>query len=166
MLEQYSVLSSAVNVPPPCSWHLWAVLSALGYTHMHASRRAALHCSFAWQLERAGLWQWAVFPLLHLADPILRHASIQSLLERSCCEDKELSAEERFVVERLRLPVAWVHRGKAAVAHYCRDFHLEAWHLLEAGEWDHAHRIIIEHLAAEAIISGEGTVLPTGGGVL
>ena len=53
------------------SWHLWAVLSALGYTHMYPTRLAQLHTSFASQLESSGQWQWAVFVLLHLEDPVL-----------------------------------------------------------------------------------------------
>ena len=53
------------------SWHLWAVLSALDYTHMHPTRQAQLHTSFATQLESSGLWEWAVFVLLHLEDPVL-----------------------------------------------------------------------------------------------
>lgn len=47
------------------SWHLWEALRALNYTHLSEQRQGVLNASYAAQLEREGLWEWAVFVLLH-----------------------------------------------------------------------------------------------------
>ena len=50
------------------SWHLQRVLEDLGYTHMSDERHAFLQYSYSSQLEALGLWQWAIFVLMHLRD--------------------------------------------------------------------------------------------------
>ena len=79
---------------------------------MHPTKRAQLHSSFASQLESVGLWQWAVFVLLHLDDLELRRWAVQELLSRRCSEREELVQEEVFVIEKLRVPVEWVYQAK------------------------------------------------------
>jgi len=41
---------------------------SLGYTHLSDYHTCLLHTSFAAQLEAIGLWEWAAFVLLHIAD--------------------------------------------------------------------------------------------------
>jgi Nuclear protein 96 len=49
------------------SWHVYCVLSSLGYGDTLSEHKAALVCvHYAAQLKSAGLWHWAVFVLLHL----------------------------------------------------------------------------------------------------
>ncbi len=50
------------------SWHLWNVLQALNYNHLSTSCQGLLHVSYAAQLESAGLWDMAIFVLLHIPD--------------------------------------------------------------------------------------------------
>lgn len=52
------------------SWHLWNLLQALNYTCLSRSRQGLLHTSYAAQLESAGLWEMAVFVLLHVPDSV------------------------------------------------------------------------------------------------
>jgi hypothetical protein len=52
------------------SWHLWCVLNALEYEHLSEYMRCSLCCSYASQLESLGLWQWAVYVLMHLNNPV------------------------------------------------------------------------------------------------
>lgn len=52
------------------SWHLWNVLQALNYTHLSVPRQNLLHTSYAAQLESTGLWEMAVFVLLHIPDSL------------------------------------------------------------------------------------------------
>lgn len=53
-----------------CSWHLLQVLQSVQaqYRHLSAYNTACLHLSFAAQLESIGMWEWAVFVVLHLED--------------------------------------------------------------------------------------------------
>lgn len=116
-------------------WHLWRVLTALGYAHLAPARQAQLHTEFADQLERAGLWEWAAFVLLHLPDASRRYAATRALLDRRVGEaeaDVDAEAEggmevagdrererERFLVERLHVPPLWIYEAKVREA-FCR----------------------------------------------
>jgi len=48
------------------SWQLSHVLQALEFTHLSEYHSAMLCTNFAAQLESMGLWQWAVFILMHI----------------------------------------------------------------------------------------------------
>ena len=50
------------------SWQLQQVLESLGYTHISETYHCLLQAGFASQLESYGLWEWAVFILLHIRD--------------------------------------------------------------------------------------------------
>lgn len=50
------------------SWHLWEVLRALNYCHLSQQSWGVLNTSYAAQLESEGLWEWAVFVMLHEPD--------------------------------------------------------------------------------------------------
>lgn len=50
------------------SWHLWEVLRALNYSHLCRQGQGVLNASYAAQLESEGLWEWAVFVVLHEPD--------------------------------------------------------------------------------------------------
>lgn len=95
-----------------------------------------------------------MFVLLHLKDPVLSRSAVREALARNCCSDEELSSVELFVVERLHVPSEWVYGAKAARAGYEEWYDLQALHLLQAQQWNSAHDVIIEHLAVDAIISG------------
>ena len=109
---------------PLHSWHLWGVLNALEYVHMHPTREAQLHTSFATQLEASGLWQWAIFVLLHLDDPAHCKSAVRGVLSRQCSESEELTEREVFVSETLHVPPQWVHEAKVRLI--CLPFSLSA----------------------------------------
>ena len=43
---------------------------------------------------------------------------------------------------------------QAERAYYEGNYQQQAMHLLQAGQWNHAHSVIIDHLAADDIIIG------------
>jgi nuclear pore complex protein Nup98-Nup96 len=141
------------------SWHLWSVLHSLYLTHLHPSSLSHLHQSFAAQLEAVGLWHWAVFILLHLPLSAVREVVVRGVLGRWCSGEEAMTEEEEFVVERLRVPEQWVYSAKAGRACYDGNFRQQAAHLLQAHQWDHAHSVIIDHLATDDIISGDTSSL-------
>uniref|UniRef100_A0A3B4CC02 Nuclear pore complex protein Nup98-Nup96 n=1 Tax=Pygocentrus nattereri TaxID=42514 RepID=A0A3B4CC02_PYGNA len=137
------------------SWHLWNVLQALNYTHLSLSRQGLLHASYAAQLESAGLWEMAVFVLLHIPDSALRERAVREMLNQHCpLEETEDSAEkERFLTDKLLIPIHWIHEAKAIRACRDGDKHGEALHLYKAGHWNHCHRLVIQNLASDCIIN-------------
>ena len=81
------------------------------------ARREMLHMDFAAQLESMGLWQWAIFVLLHLQDPFKRAKLSKEVLGRNVQPSDEESAQrEEFLQERLGVPLAWIADAKAVRA--------------------------------------------------
>uniref|UniRef100_A0A8W7PUU7 Nuclear pore complex protein Nup98-Nup96 n=1 Tax=Anopheles coluzzii TaxID=1518534 RepID=A0A8W7PUU7_ANOCL len=148
------------------SWLLLQVLETLGYHHCSEFSRSQLHVAFASQLESHGLWQWAVYVLLHLSDKARRELSIQQLLYRhiqlvsdSAIDDDTLEAErqeylsrESFIVEELGVPEKWIFWAKAVRAGAEFDYKQQAHYLLLAKQWALAHDIILQHLAPEFVM--------------
>uniref|UniRef100_A0A8C9Y5R3 Nuclear pore complex protein Nup98-Nup96 n=1 Tax=Sander lucioperca TaxID=283035 RepID=A0A8C9Y5R3_SANLU len=137
------------------SWHLWGVLQALHYSHLSASRQGLLHASYAAQLESAGLWDMAVFILLHIPDHTYRERAVREMLTLHCPlqETDESVRRERFLTEKLLIPEQWIHEAKATRARRDSDRHQEALHLYRAGYWSQCHRLLIQHLASDCIIN-------------
>lgn len=56
-----------------------------------------LSCDFAGQLERLGLWEWAVFVLLNVNNEELRKRSVCTVLERNVSLEEEVgNPDESF----------------------------------------------------------------------
>uniref|UniRef100_H3A040 Nuclear pore complex protein Nup98-Nup96 n=1 Tax=Latimeria chalumnae TaxID=7897 RepID=H3A040_LATCH len=137
------------------NWHLWMVLQALNYTHLSEQRQGLLHASYAAQLESAGLWEWAVFVMLHNPDTRVRTRAVQELLTRHCrlFETPESQKKEDFLTGQLCVPAEWIHKAKATRARWEGNSHKEALHLFRAGHWNQCHKLVVAHLASDAIIS-------------
>lgn len=132
-----------------------SLLTSLGYTHLHPTKHSQLLVSFASQLEHCGLWQWALFVILHISQPTLREAAVRRVLGRHCTSDEELTEQETFVIEKLHIPKSWVYGAKGQSAGYELNFELQALHFLKAEQWNDCHIVTVKHLAAYAIINGE-----------
>ncbi|XP_066286606.1 nuclear pore complex protein Nup98-Nup96-like isoform X2 [Branchiostoma lanceolatum] len=137
------------------SWLVCQVLQALDYTHLSEHHLNTIHAGYIAQLESLGLWEWAVFVALHITDNSRRELVTKELLCRHCSlsEEEAYVQKEEFLQEKLKVPAVWIHEAKALRAHYEGKPHDEAWHLLKAGKWNASHRIILKHLAADAIIN-------------
>lgn len=153
LLEPRSITADPLDYR--LSWHLWEVLRALNYKHLSEQCEGILHASYAGQLENEGLWEWAVFVLLHINNSSMREKAVRELLTRHCqlVETPESWAKETFLTQKLCVPAEWIHEAKAVRAHMECDRHLEALYLFKAGHWNHCHKLIIRYLASDAIIN-------------
>lgn len=135
------------------SWFLGQALQAVGHAHLRPDRRDALHMSFSAQLESFGLWHWAVLPLLHLDDPGHRRAEVLRLLGRHVrLSDDESAEREAFLMDALRVPMAWIAEAKAIRAGAERSPRDQAWYLAKAGQAQRAHDVTVKEIAPAAII--------------
>ncbi|XP_052089696.1 nuclear pore complex protein Nup98-Nup96-like isoform X6 [Mytilus californianus] len=134
------------------SWHLYQILQSLDYKHLSPYHRAYIHMNFASQLESIGLWHWAVFIVLHIEDKQCRESAVKDLLYRyvTLSTDKD---KEDFLQEKLNIPVRWIHYAKALRAKHENKSHEEALHLLKSGHWNASHKVILKHIAPDAIIN-------------
>lgn len=85
----------------------------------------------------------------------LREHAVREILNQHCTlEETEESAEkERFLTNKLLIPMQWIHEAKATRARRDGDRHREALHLFRAGHWNHCHRLIIQNLASGLCIN-------------
>ena len=116
-----------------------------------------LHVGFAAQLENYGLWEWAIFVLLHIKERNQREIAVQNILYRyvSASNETTLTDKERFVIRNLGVPEKWIDYAKAVKAGALGNHHMQAKYLLKAKQYNLAHKVIFEHIAADAVINGE-----------
>ncbi|XP_032076064.1 nuclear pore complex protein Nup98-Nup96 isoform X2 [Thamnophis elegans] len=143
------------------SWHLWEALRALNYTHLSEQCQGVLNASYAAQLEREGLWEWAVFVLLHTPNAQTRERAVRELLNRHCklLELPESGEKEAFLTQKLCVPPEWIYEAKALWARREGDKTREALYLFKAGHWNQCHQLVVRHLASDAIINENYTYL-------
>ncbi|XP_075402305.1 nuclear pore complex protein Nup98-Nup96 isoform X6 [Tenrec ecaudatus] len=153
LLEPRSITADPLDYR--LSWHLWEVLRALNYTHLSEQCEGVLQTSYAGQLESEGLWEWAIFVLLHIVNSSVREKTVRELLTRHCqlSETPESWAKETFLTQKLCVPAEWIHEAKAVRARMESDKHSEALYLFKAGHWNCCHKLVIRHLASDAIIN-------------
>ncbi|GAB1604620.1 nuclear pore complex protein Nup98-Nup96-like isoform X2 [Argonauta hians] len=139
------------------SWHLSQVLQSLQYRHLTKYQKECINHRFAAQLESLDLWEWAIFVLAHIEDDRRREAAIKETLMRhvSLSEDASYLEREDFIVDRLCVPEQWLHYAKAIKAQYENDYKQVAWHMINAGHYNDAHKVIMKHIASQAIIDDD-----------
>ncbi|KOX79242.1 Nuclear pore complex protein Nup98-Nup96 [Melipona quadrifasciata] len=135
------------------SWLMQQVLLSLGYSHLSKHVAILTHVNFATQLEAYGLWHWAIFVMLHLKDAGKRKTAVMNLLERHIeIDDTADSIErEKFLREELGIPSTWIDHAKAVKSYVAKRYGKAAIYFIQAEQWNTAHEIIIEHLAADVI---------------
>jgi nuclear pore complex protein Nup98-Nup96 len=141
------------------SWHLAMALVSLGYNSVSSECLESLHESYANQLQSIGLWHWSVFVLMHLADGKRRESAVRGYLSRYVTAESELSASERFVVEKLAVPREWVYGLKAQRAKYEHKYENQFKLLVAAHKWNEAHSVLVELLAPDLFIKSESSLL-------
>ncbi|XP_017760409.1 PREDICTED: nuclear pore complex protein Nup98-Nup96 isoform X3 [Eufriesea mexicana] len=140
------------------SWLMQQVLLALGYSHLSEHVAILTHVNFATQLEAYGLWHWAIFVMLHLKDAGKRKTAVMNLLQRHVEVDDTVDfpdpiEREKFLREELGIPSIWIHQAKAVKSYVAKRYGKAAFYFIQAEQWNTAHEIIIEHLAADVIIN-------------
>jgi hypothetical protein len=160
------------------SWHVYLLL----LNHFSESLQShQLHVNYAFQLELVGLWQWAIYVLMHLEEE-LEHTARQK--ERAYLETHEEqrkrlamnrvdaikhilsryidtcdSSVEKFLLETLNIPARWIHEARALKNMYDRDYIQLANNLISCGNYEEAHTLVVETLAPVAILNDVKVVL-------
>ncbi|CAF0852273.1 unnamed protein product [Brachionus calyciflorus] len=135
------------------SWHLTMSLIALQYNHIPKFSIENLHDSFAAQLQSIGLWHWAVFVLMHIEDDQRREKFVRLYLSRNVTSQSELTPNEKFLIEKLKIPSEWVYEYKALRAKYEHQDENQLELLLKAHKWNEAHTVLIELIAPDLFIT-------------
>ncbi|CAL4157099.1 unnamed protein product, partial [Meganyctiphanes norvegica] len=148
--------SWTISNDPLCvyvSWLLWSVLRSLGYHHLSDIDAASLHLVMAALLESEGHWHWAAFILLHIQDNERRLGEVKQLIARHISLEEGGKEAEEFLTVHLRIPDKWLFEAKATVARSLHMMDDEAWYLLKSGNFNRAHKLIVDTIAPSAVIN-------------
>ncbi|KAH6605871.1 hypothetical protein Trco_005024 [Trichoderma cornu-damae] len=138
-------------------WQLGIALTSTGkvsYGTNGVEKADAAALAYAAQLTRAGEWLEAAFVLLHLHHTAARKKALQEhLCQHANLVGSESDANFVMLTDKYRIPAAWIWE---ALALYMRcvkkDAVAEVQCLLRAGSHVEAHRILMQHVAPQAII--------------
>jgi hypothetical protein len=85
-----------------------------------------------------------------------RTKAIQDIITRNVSleDGATLTEKEKFITEKLLIPVEWVQRAKATLARQQNDLYAEARCLIAAGDWNRAHAVVVDRIAPECVIQG------------
>ncbi|XP_023336271.1 nuclear pore complex protein Nup98-Nup96 [Eurytemora carolleeae] len=133
------------------SWFIYRVLCSLGYRSSGSLTNDRLCSEFSSQLEYLGYWDWAIFVLLHIKDPVLRKSSVDAILERNV--KLEDGGREEWLMDTLGVPVTWVARARAVLARTQGKHTQLTEQLIKAKDWNEAHKLIIAEIAPSALLS-------------
>ena len=123
---------------------------------------ASLTMEYAWQLEGAGEWIWAVWVTLHLLDDDQRVFALKGLLERHGGAIGEGPEDVTFtkLTREYLIPSAWIWEAKALWARSVTQDHVREMHyLLHASNWHDAHETMIKTVGPQAVIEDDRLTL-------
>ncbi|GJP52633.1 hypothetical protein CLOM_g11736, partial [Closterium sp. NIES-68] len=140
------------------AWHLQSVLQAIGALRANEVL-PSVHMDYVAQLLAAGQPHWALYCLQHV--PPSRQLPRRSLecafrevLALFCPVWVESDEQRSFIEGQLRVPASWLCAAKAAYHRYNGSRSDELQCLLGSFQWDRAHCLFMNHLAAAWILSG------------
>ncbi|KAH0544545.1 hypothetical protein FGG08_001317 [Glutinoglossum americanum] len=142
-------------------WQLQTLFAARGIGTLSPEKADRLTWDYAWQLETAGEWPYALIVLLHLSDPELVASAGRALISRHAAEFG--SPEEdayRLLVERFQIPEVWIWEARALYARSVEHNHVaELEFLLKAMNWEEAHSTLCRFVAPTAVVEGNTALL-------
>ncbi|CAG9790496.1 unnamed protein product [Diatraea saccharalis] len=112
---------------------------------------------FASQLEGCGLWHLAVQTLCYHPDAIQRGHLVRGVLSRQmpATLDSPADGTRAGLLRKLRVPERWILLAQAYRAKYQHLPRLEAEHLANAGQYNAAHRILVDQLLPTAVLDDD-----------
>lgn len=109
------------------------------------------------QLEAAGAWHLAVQALSYHPNEVARGHLIRGVLSRHAPPrvDTPEIRQKLELIEKLRIPQKWLLISQAHRAKYEHLPALEAEYLVGAGQWNAAHKVLVEELLPEAVLADD-----------
>ncbi|CAM9508391.1 unnamed protein product [Chrysoparadoxa australica] len=143
------------------SWHLQSVMHALAlpYPPANPTQTAAITDSLVFQLLSEGMWQWAIYVLLHQPDHKRRSTTVREMLLRHghsvlAISTPENEAIKAFLVDELAVPVVWLQEAAAVRAGYEGRHGNMVHHLIGAGLYAAAQDAMLTGLAPRWVFRG------------
>lgn len=129
-------------------------LLSLEYRHISSNSLLNLHDNYATQLQTLDLWHWSIFIILHIDDECKREYYVKYYLNKNASSSIELTDQEKFVQEKLKVPVVWIYEAKAMKAKYEKLLNNEVDLLIKSCKWNQAHYLIVDSYGPDCLIKG------------
>jgi hypothetical protein len=140
------------------SWHLQSVLEAISlWQPVEGSHRHQLAMNYATQLEQAGLWEWSIYVVLSLplggdSNDEARESAVRHFLARHVDDLLRDNTKQQFLVETLRIPIAWIDEAKSWFSRQKQDVASDVKFLLSSQQWDAAHHLLMNKWAPSLLL--------------
>ncbi|PHH91050.1 hypothetical protein CDD83_1841 [Cordyceps sp. RAO-2017] len=147
-------------------WQLGLALVSTGkvsFGQRGTEKADASTLAYAAQLTAADEWLEAAFVLLHLRDVTARIMAIQEHLCRHAgLIGPESGTTFSILTDKFRIPATWLWQAQAVYMRSVKkDAPAEVHCLLQAGSFVEAHRVLVQHVAPQAIIERDYEALAT-----
>ncbi|KAI3442503.1 Peptidase S59 domain-containing protein [Psidium guajava] len=137
-------------------WHQRALLQAVGA--FSANDLFVLDMGLVSQLLSLGQCHWAIYVVLHMPYkedfPYLQATVIREILFQYC----EIWSSEKLqqqYIEKLGVPLAWLHEAMAVYFNYRGDILKSLEHFLQCSYWPKAHSIFVTSVAHSLFLSAK-----------
>ncbi|KAF8359364.1 npp-10, partial [Pristionchus pacificus] len=136
------------------AWHVWAVTRAVGLPAMDECAEQALHVQYAEQLvTAAALPHAALFVLAHIKNAQCRNLAMREMIDRCALTRQPL--DHGRALEWCRVPAEWIEWAKYLEAKMEGDVHAQCERALRAGELALAHRLYVDEVAPELLVTDQ-----------
>ncbi|CBY10994.1 unnamed protein product [Oikopleura dioica] len=134
---------------------VFILLRSLGYTTENQSEQILI-TAFSSELENNGLWEEAIAVSLMLDDPSDREQFTRKILKRNV---KVQYTDFQFLTETCHIDEKWIFEVKALEARRWQDWRECFDFLVIADLPNAAHKIMMDHIIADALVAGESEYL-------
>lgn len=157
MLDAAIAASSATN-DFHLAWHVWAVTRAVGLPSIDECSEHSLHTQYAEQLiAAAALPHAALFVLAHIKNAQCRNLAMREMIDR--CALTRQPMDHSRIFEWCRVPSEWMEWAKYLEAKMEEDVNAQCEHALRAGEVALAHRLYVDQVAPDLLVTDQMEVL-------
>ncbi|KAL3736876.1 hypothetical protein ACJRO7_025760 [Eucalyptus globulus] len=137
-------------------WHQRALLKAVGA--FSANDLYVLDMGLVSQLLSLGQCHWAIYVVLHMPYqedyPFLQATVIREILFQYCETWSSEKSQQQFI-EKLGVPLAWLHEAMAVYFNYHGDILKSLEHFLQCSNWPKAHSIFVTSVAHSLFLSAK-----------
>ncbi|XP_048129768.1 nuclear pore complex protein NUP96 isoform X2 [Rhodamnia argentea] len=139
-------------------WHQRALLQAVGA--FSANDLFVLDMGLVSQLLSLNQCHWAIYVVLHLPYkedyPYLQATVIREILFQYCEIWSSEKSQQQYI-EKLGVPLAWLHEAMAVYFNYHGDFLKSLEHFLQCSNWPRAHSIFVTSVAHSLFLSAKNS---------
>ena len=141
------------------SWLLLQTFTSLNIGNVNEDIRNYITTSFSLQLERNGLYKWAIYVLLTIKDLSLKKNLIMGVLGRNIELHQSKFNLDDEIVQDFHIPSEWLHEIKATKAKIFEKEWEQFEHLSHAKKWLDGYVVAFKYIIPELMVNNTYSVI-------